>query len=52
MNKEIISDAKKLVNTTIESDTRNMNETERKAYDMGVNNAFCAIETLEENELN
>ncbi|MDU7029838.1 hypothetical protein [uncultured Robinsoniella sp.] len=46
MNKEIVIDARKLVNATIESDTRNMNETERKAYNMGVYNAFCAIETI------
>lgn len=49
MNKEIINDARKLVNATIESDTKNMSKTERTAYDMGIYNAFCAIETLEEN---
>lgn len=46
MIKNIINDAKKLLTTTIEADTRTMTEYERKAYDMGVNNAFSAIETI------
>ena len=52
MKEEIIISARKLVNVSIEKDTRNMSYTERKAYDMGVYNAFCAIETVVDESTN
>ena len=48
MIKEIVNDARNLINVTIDSDTKGMTKTERKAYDMGVNNALGAIETVGE----
>ncbi|MEY8352486.1 hypothetical protein AALB39_03920 [Lachnospiraceae bacterium 54-53] len=51
MIKDIMCDAKKLITSTIESDTMFMTEYERKAYEMGIYNAFCAIETLIQSDL-
>lgn len=48
MIKEILNDAKNLINVTINSDTKGMSETERKAYDMGIYNTLRAIETVGE----
>lgn len=48
MTKELLIDARTLINTTIESDTKGMTESERKAYDMGVYNAFRAVETIKD----
>jgi len=48
MIKEIVNDARNLINVTIDSDTKGMTKTERKAYDMGVNNTLSAIETVGE----
>lgn len=46
MIKNIINDARELLTTTIKTDTREMTDYERKAYNMGVSNAFSAIETI------
>lgn len=46
MIKNIVSDAKKLLTATIESDTKLMTDYERKAYAMGIDNAFRAIEAI------
>ena len=48
MIKEIVNDARNLINVTIDSDTKGMTQAERKAYDMGVNNTLGAIETVGE----
>ncbi len=48
MIKEIVNDARNLINVTIDSDTKGMTKPERKAYDMGVNNTLGAIETVGE----
>ena len=49
MTKTILKNAKLLILATIDSDTKGMTEFERKAYEMGVENAFRATKTIAEN---
>lgn len=49
VTKTILKNAKLLILATIDSDTKGMTEFERKAYEMGVENAFRATKTIAEN---